>query len=168
MREICITEKIDGTNALISIMDNKIVGIGSRTRWITPQDDNYGFARWTMYNEQDIIKLGNGVHYGEWWGPGIQKRYSGYVTQKKFSLFNVGRWGVKDTPPSCCDIVPVLYSGIFTFDILNETLEKLMREGSIVAPGCMNPEGIIIYHTTAKQYFKKTFEKDEEYKGKSA
>jgi hypothetical protein len=41
-----ITEKIDGTNASIFISeDGSEFLVGSRTRWITPQDDNYGFAR---------------------------------------------------------------------------------------------------------------------------
>jgi hypothetical protein len=31
----------------------------------------------------------------------------------------------------------------------------------------MRPEGIIIWHTAAQTYFKKTFDKDEEWKGKS-
>jgi hypothetical protein len=45
-REIIITEKIDGTNAQILITEEGDFLIGSRTRWITPQDDNYGFAKW--------------------------------------------------------------------------------------------------------------------------
>jgi ATP-dependent RNA circularization protein (DNA/RNA ligase family) len=43
-RECCITEKIDGTNAQVVITEDGQVLAGSRTRFITPEDDNYGFA----------------------------------------------------------------------------------------------------------------------------
>ena len=44
-REVIISEKIDGTNAQILITEDGQVLTGSRNRWITPQDDNYGFAK---------------------------------------------------------------------------------------------------------------------------
>ena len=40
-------------------------------------------------------------------------------------------------------------------------MEHLKKHGSYAAFDFMEPEGIVIYHTAAKQYFKKTFEKDE-------
>jgi hypothetical protein len=68
-----ITEKIDGTNASILITDDgsDIAGVGSRTRWITPEDDNHGFAKWVKANHEELLKLGPGHHFGEWWGNGI-------------------------------------------------------------------------------------------------
>lgn len=39
-----LTEKIDGTNAQVYIADDGRVVAGSRTRWISPEDDNFGFA----------------------------------------------------------------------------------------------------------------------------
>jgi hypothetical protein len=48
---------------------------------------------------------------------------------------------------------------------IENTLEKLRTEGSVAAPGFMNPEGIIIYHQAAKTYFKKTLIGDEKPKG---
>ena len=46
-REIVITEKIDGTNACVHIAEDGVtVTAGSRNRWLTLEDDNYGFARW--------------------------------------------------------------------------------------------------------------------------
>jgi hypothetical protein len=27
--------------------------VGSRTRWITPEQDNYGFARWAMEQKKE-------------------------------------------------------------------------------------------------------------------
>ena len=43
---VTITEKMDGTNACIIIEDGFIVGVQSRKRLITPDDDNFGFAQW--------------------------------------------------------------------------------------------------------------------------
>lgn len=161
-RQCTITEKLDGTNACIAIGDNGEFFIGSRNRWITPDDDNYGFAKWATDNKQELLKLGPGRHYGEWWGAGIQRRYS--IGEKRFSLFNTARWQV-EPPPSCCHVVPVLYSGIFTSTAADEAIELLRKNGSVASPGFMNPEGIIIYQAAARMYFKKTCVKDEEHKG---
>ena len=70
-REIIITEKIDGTNAQVFIDEVGNIMAGSRTRWITPQDDNYGFAGWGVRNGEKLLRLGPGRHIGVWWGAGI-------------------------------------------------------------------------------------------------
>lgn len=162
-REIVITEKIDGTNAQIFIADDGVTMlVDSRTRWITPQNDNFGFARWAEENKVELLKLGPGSHFGEWWGAGIQRRYN--QEKKIFSLFNVGRWGVSEgleMPPPCCSIVPVLFQGIFSEATMKSCLRALSVDGSYAAPGFMNPEGIVIYHTAAKTMFKVTLENDE-------
>jgi hypothetical protein len=107
-----ITEKIDGTNASIFIGDNGEFYTASRTKWITPEDDNQGFSRWANENILDLAKLGPGHHFGEWWGLGIQRRYG--QTRKRFSLFNTFRWSDASVRPTCCDVVPVLFEGQFT------------------------------------------------------
>lgn len=164
-RGCTITEKIDGTNACIAINDTGEMFIGSRTRWITPADDNFGFAKWVHDHMTELALLGPGRHWGEWWGAGIQRRYG--QTEKRFSLFNSARWS-ENKPPACCSVVPVLYTGIFTSTAADEALDLLRREGSKAAPGFMKPEGIIIYQSAARMYFKKTLDKDDEWKGKSA
>lgn len=164
-RECVVTEKIDGTNACIYIQDDGSVLIGSRTRWITPADDNYGFAKWVIDNMRELERLGPGRHFGEWWGAGIQRRYD--QTVKRFSLFNTHRWGDPTITPACCSVVPVLYQGIFDTTAISKVMERLRTAGSLAAPGFMKPEGIIVYHTAAKTMFKQTLEKDEEYKGKA-
>lgn len=164
-RMCTITEKLDGTNGLISIDADGYMRVGSRTRWITPQDDNYGFALWAHDNARELSRLGEGIHYGEWWGSGIQKRYP-QGTMKCFSLFNTKRWSDADVRPTCCSIVPVLYEGIFSGATVEMIMEGLREYGSQAVPGCMNPEGIIIWHDAAQMYFKKTMTKDEEWKGK--
>src|SRR4051812_31897860 len=91
-RDVIVTEKIDGTNAQIFIDDmGSVIKAASRTQWITVENDNHGFARWVDENKAELMKLGPGRHYGEWWGAGIQRRYG--LKEKRFSLFNVSRWG---------------------------------------------------------------------------
>jgi hypothetical protein len=164
-REVVVTEKIDGTNAQIVVSDDGTqVFAGSRTRWITPQDDNFGFARWVQENSQELLRLGPGRHFGEWWGAGIQRGYG--LKEKRFSLFNTHRWGAER--PSCCSVVPVLYQGNLDDMNIGGILFDLEVKGSIAAPGFMKPEGVVIFHTASGALFKKTVDKDHEPKGKSA
>lgn len=164
-RECTITEKIDGTNASIFIGENGEFLTGSCNRWITPQDDNFGFAKWAQANRDELMLLGTGHHFGEWWGSGIQRRYG--LAEKRFSLFNVSRWNADTPPPKCCLVVPVLYIGMFATDTIQLMLDLLASTGSHAAPWFMKPEGVIVYHHTSHMYFKKTIEKDDEYKGNS-
>lgn len=157
-RDVVVTEKIDGTNALVSIGDDGIVRAGSRTRWITPSDDNFGFAAWVAANEEALRALGPGFHYGEWWGAGIQRRYG--LTEKRFSLFNVGRWNA-DNVPACCSVVPVLARGPMR-ESVDAAMSALSSSGSVAAPGFMKPEGIVVFHSHSGTLFKVTLEKDEE------
>lgn len=185
-REIIITEKIDGTNGLVHIEQAELLeGIenpppamivesngmkfammaGSRSRYITPEDDNYGFARWVSENRDELIKLGPGAHYGEWWGSGVQRGYGLPKGEKRFSLFNVHRWK-DDVRPSCCHVVPTLWRGLFSTDQIRETLKVLETGGSQAAPGFMRPEGIIVYHVAGQHLYKVTLEKDSEPKSR--
>jgi len=169
-RECVITEKIDGTNASIFIGENGEFLVGSRTRWITPEQDNYGFAKWAYEHKEELLKLGVGHHFGEWWGQGIQRKYN--VNEKRWSLFNTSRWvKFKGDPvlkekqeycPECCDVVPVLYQGIFDTFLIEGLLKTMQEQGSRASPGFMKPEGVVIWHTAARKYFKKTIEKDEQ------
>jgi len=191
-REIIITEKIDGTNGLIYINDDCTeIYAGSKSRWLDDHNDNAGFYHWVMENKEELMKLGKGYHYGEWWGKGIQRNYG--LTEKRFSLFNVGRWvDYRNIPcgqfpreyeefylgklkeeskndkleycPKCCYVVPILYRGMFDTQIIKDTLTKLTMNGSLAVPGFMNPEGVVIYHVPSRYYFKKTIKNDE--KGK--
>ena len=62
-REVIVTEKIDGTNALVWISDDSTEArAGSRSRWITPEDDNFGFASWVRHNAEELRGLGPGYH----------------------------------------------------------------------------------------------------------
>ena len=159
-RGCVITEKIDGTNAQILITENGEFYTGSRTRWITPDDDNYGFSRWAHDHKAELMCLGVGNHFGEWWGQGIQRKYG--LSEKRFSLFNTSRWCADvQVPPLCCHVVPVLYSGVFTSTAVDDAIERLRASGSVAAPGFMKPEGVVVYQSAGRCYFKKTLEKDE-------
>jgi RNA ligase len=163
-REVVVTEKLDGTSSQISIGENGEFFTGSRKRWITPSDDNYGFSRWANENKDELLKLGPGRHFGEWWGSGIQRGYGLNNGEKRFSLFNVARWN-ELTKPSCCSVVPVLWRGQFDDMNVQGIMSNLLRSGSVAEPGFMRPEGIVIFHTAGCFGLKKTFEKDESGKG---
>lgn len=163
-RDCIITEKIDGTNACICIGDDGSFRTGSRTRWITPEDDNFGFSSWAHAHKDELMGLGPGRHFGEWWGAGIQRKYG--IKEKRFSLFNVRRWTAPEALlPSCVSVVPVVASGMFCDATINVAISRLSAEGSLAAPGFMDPEGIVIYHIASGTLFKKTLVGDEKPKG---
>ena len=140
-REAILTEKIDGSNAQILITEDGDLFAGIRTRWITPEDDNHGFARWVEGNRQELLAMGPGRHFGEWLGQGIQRKYG--LKEKCWSLFNVLRWclhdqepqriptgdprivKMQDRLPACCHLVPVLYRGLFDTTEVERCLEVL-------------------------------------------
>jgi hypothetical protein len=165
-REVVVTEKIDGTNAQVYVNDTMTeVYAGSRSKWITPEDDNYGFARWVAEHRDELLTLGPGSHFGEWWGAGIQRRYD--MKEKRFSLFNTHRWSEIVGRPPCCHVVPILWQGPFDQLDANAVLARLAEKGSVASPGFMKPEGIVIFHTAAQWLLKKTIEKDDVPKGRA-
>lgn len=179
-RTIIVTEKIDGTNACIYIdaSGNEML-VGSRTRWITPDKDNHGFAKWAFEHKEELLQLGPGRHFGEWWGSGIQRGYGLPKGEKRFSLFNTLRWCEHDeTPqpietgdpriekweqplPECCYLVPEIYRGPFLMEWVDSSLRLLAQQGSYASHGFMNPEGIVVFHIAANTAFKKTLKNDE-------
>lgn len=184
-REVVITEKIDGTNAQITLIelnspelleaaaadqhvlriyqgatsgDNAIaLKAGSRNRWLKVGADNFGFAGWVLENSDELLSLGLGRHYGEYYGKGIQRDYG--LWDKKFALFNVARWNDKNpNRPACCQVVPILARGENIDD--DAVMEKLFREGSVLQPGYGRPEGIVLFHSSSRQLYKRTFDQD--------
>lgn len=179
-REIIITEKIDGTNAQVLVTEDGQVIAGSRKRYLTVENDNFGFAAWVAEHKEELLQLGPGRHFGEWWGQGINRNYG--LDHKRFSLFNVKRWLLSASccpdpdkeieeankeAPSCCDIVPILAHINFDITIINATLNYLYAFGSRAAPGFMKPEGIVIYHKAGNCFFKVTLENDDKPKEKN-
>ena len=165
---IVITQKLDGTNAQIYIeytcecFDHHcpfaVVKAGSRNRWLTPEDDNHGFAAWVEENREDLIKLlGPGRHYGEWCGPGIQRGEG--LKEKTFVSFNPRHCG---TAYEALNIktVPVLYQGRYTESLLPSIKAFLEATGSCLVPGYMRVEGIVI--NIAGKLFKDVYEAEDQ------
>jgi hypothetical protein len=177
-RDVVVTEKIDGTNAQVHITEDGQIFAGSRTRWITPEDDNFGFAKWVAEHADELRALGPGSHYGEWWGQGIQRKYG--LTEKRFSLFNVHRWksdynegangdgefrgSTTCHEAPCCHVVPLLLRWTFDTAKIDGILSMLDGQGSEAAPGFMKAEGIVVYHAASKTLFKKTLDKNDGHK----
>jgi hypothetical protein len=204
-RDIVITEKIDGMNMCLWFQTEqefivsgfKGINIGqyvtfpdgsrgfmmvqSRNQYVTPANDVKGFATWAFAYKDTLARLGAGRHWGEWWGSGVRTHYGLTNGEKRFSLFNVGRWNV-DNIPGIVHVVPTLYSGVFDPEAIRCTLRDLRAMGSFATgryrangatsflpvwdvnedvPMFPKPEGIVIYHTAAKQYFKVTLLNDE-------
>jgi hypothetical protein len=171
-----VTEKLDGTNAQVLVTPEGTILAGSRNRWLTLNDDNFGFAAWVVANHDQLLQLGPGRHFGEWWGRGIQRGYG--LTEKRFSLFNVQRWALhgtnprpiitsdprivkqQDVLPPCCGLVPVIYCGKFDTVLVDDCLNTLRREGSFASPGFMDPEGIVVFHVAGNVGFKRTLGND--------
>ena len=196
-RQVVVTEKLDGTNSSVLIKElpvdepmpiaacfrigDRVVYAGSRSRWVTPADDNFGFARWVCENDEQILQLPLGHHFGEWWGRGIQRNYG--LADRRFSLFNVSRFHLhgeepRERPtadprvinttlelPPCVGLVPALAEGLFDTAQIERVLESLRQDGSMAAPGFMNPEGLVVYHVAGNVGFKRTLDKDDQPKG---
>lgn len=185
-RQAIVTEKIDGTNAAIGIIPDGEGNIDfycqSRKRIITPNSldgkgsDNFGFAEWAYERKTELIDLlGPGLHYGEWWGQGINRAYG--LDHRRFSLFNTHRWAWLNTPPTLRDdhaaiaqavaldvwCVPVLgdLPTLSDSDGLAQITAKLSTHGSQAAVGFDNPEGVVVFHSASNQVFKVLLENDD-------
>jgi hypothetical protein len=188
-RDITITEKIDGTNAAVAIRPvadietaditgGGVVSVGgsyfavyaqSRNRLITPGADNYGFAGWVWRNAAElVVALGAGLHFGEWWGQGIQRGYN--ANGKRFSLFNTDKHAALNATISGVPVrpVPVLYRGPFTTSAVEHELSTLRTLGSVAAPGFPTPEGVCVFHHASRQVFKATLDAQDAGKWEAA
>lgn len=171
-RDMVITEKIDGTNACVVVTPNRVFA-QSRKRFITPDADNFGFASWVWEHAEELRELGEGYHFGEWWGEGVQRGYG--LDHKRFSLFNVGQWWGDPAQdhklmngPACCHVVPKLKTWTFDTNVVKGALDELSLEGSKAAPGYMNPEGVIVFQTAGRTLYKALLENDDAPKGQTA
>jgi hypothetical protein len=146
------------------------VSAQSRTRFITPQSDNYGFAKWVEANCETLVHdLEAGHHFGEWWGSGIQRGYGMAAGDKRFSLFNTRKWqSVEFTTPKMTT-VPVMYKGVLCENEITCALQYLYDYGSVAADEPFKPaEGICVFHAASGQVFKVTIENDVQPKSEVA
>lgn len=134
------------------------IGAQSRKRLLTRESDNFGFAKWVFENKSSLVRdLGEGTHFGEWWGSGIQRTYG--QKEKFFSLFNVRRWSAQDAVPFVTPnlrVVPVIAQGAFSQSLIEQALVALEEDGSECAheDWTGKAEGVIVFHTAAQQVFK--------------
>ncbi len=205
-RDVTVTEKIDGTNACIiferlpqeinpdlpALHENDPIAITdlnggqyavhaqSRNRLITPFSDNQGFAKWVVTHAYDLLYvLGEGRHYGEWWGQGINRGYD--MDRKVFSVFNTAGWhkvpeGMttsradrRRSTSLDIDCIPVLDTITFSEDAIRDLAEELMFTGSrasaqYTGKAFAKPEGVCIYHKAADTVFKYTFDNHDQHK----
>jgi RNA ligase len=167
-RDCIIQEKIDGTNALIEIKQDPCcpvcltVRAGQRTKWIPWPNgpDNFGFGRWVKEHETELKALGPGLHFGEWYGSGIQRGYG--LSDKRFALFRQPKNG---TIPGCCQIVPTLFEGPFSTPCVDYFIQALRENGSRLVPGFMKPEGVVVQLVASGALYKVTLEGDQQPKG---
>lgn len=157
-----VTEKINGTNAAVYIRFGEILAVQSRNRFITPESDNFGFASWVRDNSEKLVGLGDGRHFGEWAGPGIQKNPHEYDV-RRFFLFNTGRWthrrgdlgGIiytnQEVIDAGCDVVPILFEGELPPTWIAEHLERQRAD-------TVYHEGVCAYSHAFKAYAKYTLE----------
>ena len=132
------------------------IGAQSKNRMLTTTDDNFGFAKWVQSNAVSLVQdLGEGSHFGEWWGAGIQRKYG--TSFKNFSLFEsrtLGDWSELpefDTP--ALNVAPPLYVGEYYEGVVSECLSRLQENGSQVAPlGWPTPEGVVIKFKTGERF----------------
>lgn len=196
-RDITITEKIDGTNAAIIIrtgyhvsdvhqFDGEwpfwdkeaghfwFIGAQSRNRLIQPgkTTDNAGFAQWVRDNGLTLARLlGEGRHFGEWWGPKVTKRNYG-MSHKVFSIFDVDMWDVQvdqsikhPIGDAVLTHTPVLYRGTFSEQQIMDCARTLKDLGSVAAYRFgidgQEPEGICIFHSQSRIVQKFTFDNND-------
>lgn len=101
------TVKLHGTNASVVMTNADNLYAQSRGNVITPENDNYGFARFAHENKSffanaiDLFNCGDTpsccemVIFGEWCGRGIQKSVAVSELEKMFVVFAVkidGEW----------------------------------------------------------------------------
>ena len=165
-REIIVTEKIDGTNAAVIVLEDGSVHAQSRTRLITPGNDNFGFAAWVEASAEELsADLGPGHHFGEWYGKGIQRGYG--LEERRFMLFNTKRWE-NELLPDRVDVATVLHRGpFFDSDAIWDVVDCLYQNGSQHVPGFDKAEGVVVFHTAANACFKVLCEGDEIPKGEA-
>ncbi len=156
---VVLTEKIDGENMAICISDlGEEIWAQSRSRIITPTSDCSGFAKWVESNKETLLTdLGPGIHFLEWWGLGIKRGYG--MKMKCASLFNTRRFSGAEFKTPNLRVVPILFEGEFTDEVVFDCCDKLKRNGSKAAPGFTRPEGVCVFWSHDNSIKKVPFDK---------
>jgi hypothetical protein len=67
---------------------------------------------------------------------------------------------MQEVLPACCHLVPILRRGINISTLAESALYELTQRGSVAAPGFMQPEGIVVFHTAGNVGFKMILDND--------
>ncbi len=158
---LCITQKLHGTNAQLEI-EGDTISCYSRNRELTLNNDNAGFTAFIEANKQEFIhKLGPGRYYGEWCGPGINSGEGS--SEKIFVLFNYWDDYSESGLPANTAQVPLLFSGPVKREELSSVIAiemaQLKANGSLLVPGYMKVEGVVIDIDGIK--YKKVFKPED-------
>jgi len=160
---VTISEKLHGSNGVVVCQVTTSYAPDDRTplyslqlvaqtrnRLVTVDDDQTGVARWVEENQyslqRDLVLNGHdpsnppkeGVfyHYGEFMTRGHKEPH--------FYLFNTRRWKDVEFETPTLKVVPVLYEGEYYEGLVEECLNYLRKNGSLVHPG-VPPEGVVVY-----------------------
>jgi hypothetical protein len=112
--------KLHGTNASIRVDSDGLITCGKRSDICTIESDNAGFARHVETIKTEIPVIGfNYVLFGEWAGPGIQKKAAVSLIEKKtffvFAMLNLETGYIAVDPTR---IVTWLGTNILPFEII--------------------------------------------------
>ena len=100
-----VQPKIDGTNCFVAYEDGKIV-VGSRNRWITPEDDNQGCAKYIFENLYDKLLA-------------YFKRYSDFVLYGEFTIVHTFK------------VKPEYLGKFYIFDVFDRKTNIYMAPGTL-------------------------------------
>jgi len=154
---LIVTEKMDGTNVSIEIHGDNMI-CRSRSEIITGEGDldHHGFLAWCYKNRKNILKLGDGIHYGEFCGPGIVKNRHGFPDPVLF-LFKSPKMRDEDfniiiETSGLIAYVPIVYKG--TRDGYDP---EALRKSYLPVSGDAYLEGFVEYCIDSNHYAKRRF-----------
>lgn len=138
-RIVVVTEKLDGTLVRFGLADGEFY-LGTKNLILGPSQDHFGFRKWCEECEiEQRVRSANPegkdvTYFGEWFGPGIQKRID-YGNTRDFRGFDVwrGSWGCPDEVDQDFGVVTLgVAARIYTGD-----LADMPKSVVATAPDCI-------------------------------
>lgn len=162
--KIYVSVKMDGTSAVMYCGDDGKVHYGSRTREVTPTNDNAGFATYCEFGDdaqiaalkQFILDNPNLIVFGEWLAGVDGRKLAGTIKTYLnggfyvFAVFNVaaGRYFTHDEwVPMLDDVYDKLMRPIAVLDNpTEEEVDALLDKTGYDLPPDTLGEGIVLYN----------------------
>lgn len=115
--------KLHGTNAGITF-DNGDVVAQSRSRIISPESDNMGFAAWAANSSLSPRIASAHTVFGEWCGPGVQRGVAiSQIGRRVFAVFAVLIDGVYITDPESLEELCPRHEDTFVLPWMTEPFD---------------------------------------------